>query len=128
MNDVTRVERRKAARHRAQLDLKVFISPENEGEVLDGVPTINVSASGLYFESHKWIEPMTKLALSFDVPTDPEDSERVARVDCEGLVVRVVPEEPEEGIGSYEIAVFFTTIDAESLHHLESFVEQRVKA
>ena len=128
MNDVTRVERRKATRFGAHLDLKVHNGAESGGEVLDGVPTINVSASGLYFQSRSWIEPMTKLALSFDVPIDPNDSNRVSRVDCEGLVVRVVPEDPQEEVEAYEIAVFFTTIDAESLHHLENYVEQRITA
>ncbi len=128
MNEVTRVERRKTARHRAQLDLKVLISPESEAEVLEGVPTLNVSASGLYFQSSTWIEPMTKLALSFDVPVDSQDASKLARVDCEGLVVRVVPEQPQEDVDTYEVAVFFTTIDAESLHHLESFVGNRVNA
>jgi len=44
-------------------------------------------------------------------------------VECEGIVVRVTPEEPDPLADTYEVAVFFTTIDAESLHHLESYLE-----
>ena len=75
--------------------------------------------TGVYFRCVRYIEPMTKLALSFDVPTATE----VAPVSCEGIVARVVPELPDDAVDSYEVAVFFTTIDAESLHHLERYVE-----
>ena len=67
-------------------------------------------------------------ALSFDVPVEPEDDSVIRRVDCEGIVVRVIPEEPEPPADTYEIAVFFTTIDAESLHHLESYLETLLTA
>jgi hypothetical protein len=122
------VERRKSERYDAHLNLKVHIGTEDLVEQIDGIDTINVSASGLYFESKKWIEPMTKLALSFDVPVDAEDRSKLEEVACEGIVVRVVPEEEDPAIPSYEIAVFFTTIDAESLHHLESYLSVRLSA
>jgi len=123
MNDASRVERRRAARYDAHLNLKVLIGPQGEAEELDGLATVNVSASGLYFHAENWIEPMTKLALSFDVPVDPQDASVLRKVDCEGIVVRVMPEEPEAEAETYEVAVFFTTIDAESLHHLEIYLE-----
>jgi hypothetical protein len=128
MNERSGVERRKSERYDAHLNLKVHIGTEDLVEQIDGIDTINVSASGLYFESKKWIEPMTKLALSFDVPVDAEDRSKLEEVACEGIVVRVVPEEEDPAIPSYEIAVFFTTIDAESLHHLESYLSVRLSA
>ena len=128
MNDATRVERRRAARYDAHLNLKVLIGPQGHEEELDGLSTVNVSASGLYFYAEHWIETMTKLALSFDVPVDIEDPSVVRRVDCEGIVVRVTPEEPEPPADTYEVAVFFTTIDAESLHHLECYLETLLTA
>lgn len=128
MNDASRVERRRAARYDAHLNLKVLIGPEGVEEELDGLATVNVSASGLYFHAKNWIEPMTKLALSFDVPVDPEDSSMLRPVECEGIVVRVMPEEPDSAADTYEVAVFFTTIDAESLHHLESYLENLLTA
>ena len=33
-----------------------------------------------------------------------------------------------EGCDDYEVAVFFTTIDAESLRHLESYIDARLSA
>jgi len=128
MNERPAVERRKSERYDAHLNLKVHLGAEDLDEQLDGIATINVSASGLYFESKKWIEPMTKLALSFDVPVDPNDGSKLEEVACEGIVVRVAPEEEDPAVPSYEIAVFFTTIDAESLHHLESYLSVRLSA
>jgi len=128
MNDASRVERRRAARYDARLNLKVLIGPDGVEEEIDGLATVNVSASGLYFHAKNWIEPMTKLALSFDVPVDSEDATAIRPVECEGIVVRVMPEEPESHDDTYEVAVFFTTIDAESLHHLECYLENLLTA
>lgn len=115
-------ERRKAHRVDAQLDLKLHLDlPETEDADLE---TLNVSSSGIYFRSEAYIEPMTKLALSFGVPVS-EGGE--AEVECEGIVARVVPELPGDDVEAYEIAVFFTTIGAESLRSLEDYVEHRLR-
>ena len=118
MSDAVKQERRRAQRVDASLAINLHIDlPAGD------VETINVSSTGVYFRSEGYIEPMTKLAMSFDVEVGEDE---VKPVECEGIVARVQPEMPSEDVDGYEVAVFFTTIDAESLHHLERYVELRL--
>jgi hypothetical protein len=116
-------ERRRAQRVDATLALNLHIDlPGLEGAAAP--ETINVSSTGVYFRSSRFIEPMTKLSLNFDVPTDDEGA--TGPVVCEGIVARVVPEVPAPDAGDYEVAVFFTVIDADSLSNLESYIALRL--
>lgn len=124
MNDAVKQERRRARRVDANLALNLHIDLPT-GDSQDSTETINVSSTGVYFRAASYIEPMTKLSLSFDVPVDEEGA--TAPVSCEGIVARVAPELPDETVDAYEVAVFFTTIDAESLHHLERYIELRLQ-
>jgi hypothetical protein len=119
----TGAERRRAQRVDATLALNLHIDiPGMEGAAAP--ETINVSSTGVYFRSTRYIEPMTKLSLNFDVPTDGEGT--AGPVVCEGIVARVVPEVPAPDTAEYEIAVFFTVIDADSLANLESYIALRL--
>ena len=105
-------ERRGARRVDATLSLQVSLP--------DGVSTletINISSSGLYFRSDRFMEPMTKLAMELEV--EVPDGDGPARVPCEGLVVRTVPEVETVGCDAYEVAVFFTLISDEARATLE---------
>ena len=116
-------ERRRARRVDATLSLNLHIDLPGSGGPADS-ETINVSSTGVYFRSAGYIEPMTKLALNFDVPTDAEGAK--GHVECEGIVARVVPEVPAPDVEFYEVAVFFTVIDADSLSNLESYIALRL--
>ena len=124
MNDALSKERRRARRIDASLALNLHLQMPTGAAAAD-LETINVSSTGIYFRSTSYIEPMTKLAISFDVVTDEKGTENP--VSCEGIVARVLPELPDEQADGYEVAVFFTTIDAESLHHLERYIEVRLR-
>lgn len=116
-------ERRRAQRVDAHLNLQLHLDlPQGDDAELE---TLNVSSSGIYFRSSAYIEPMTKLSLSFTVPTGEATQ---AEVNCEGIVARVVPELPTEDTDGYDVAVFFTTIDADSLRGLEAYVDVRLRA
>lgn len=116
-------ERRKSRRVDATLALNLHIDlPSLEGAAAP--ETINVSSTGVYFRSQQYIEPMSKLSLNFDVPTDGEGA--TGPVVCEGIVARVVPEVPAPDADGYEVAVFFTVIDADSLSNLESYIALRL--
>ena len=122
MSSADRTERRRADRVDAQISLQVHL-PLGDGPT--DVETINVSSAGMYFRSPHYVEPMTKLELAFDVPIGDED---LGAVVCEGIVVRVQPELPDEQTDEYKIGVFFTTIDPQSQGHLEDYVEARLRA
>lgn len=124
MSETVGTERRKAERVDATLNLNLHLELPDLESGPEGLETINVSSSGVYFKSSRYIEPMTKLALSFDAEVGSDGE--TGHVACEGIVARIVPEVPESGTEFYEVAVFFTTIDADSLRNLERYIALRL--
>lgn len=118
-------ERRKAQRVEANLNLEVRI-PRSDGSLLTAnLETINISSSGVYFKADHFLEPMTKLAMELEVSVPPEPGGQepaLARVPCQGLVVRTTPEAHTPGCDNYEVAVFFTQIDPEGMQNLEKHI------
>jgi len=118
-------DRRKATRVDANLKLEVKMSRDDGTHNTATLETINISSSGIYFKSDHFIEPMTKLemVLEVSVPGAEGSAEPVmAPVPCEGLVVRVQPEIETPGCDQYEVAIFFTNIDAEGAGNLEQHI------
>ena len=118
-------ERRGAQRVEASLTLTVKLQQPDGTEADAALEAINLSTSGIYFKSDHFIEPMTKLAMGIEVtvPADGESSAPdLALVECEGLVVRVTPEQPADDCDIYEVAVFFTHIEPESVDILERHI------
>jgi hypothetical protein len=119
------MNRRKADRVNANLKLEVKVPRVDGSQDTATLETINISSSGVYFKSGHFIEPMTKLAmvLEVSVPGDAgSEAPVLAPVPCEGLVVRVRPEVETEGCDQYEVAVFFTHIEAEGSANLERHI------
>ena len=116
------MERRKSDRVNARLKLEVKVPRDDGSQETATLETINISSSGIYFKADHFIEPMTKLAmvLEVSVPSDgaPDEFE-FAPVPCEGLVVRIRPETAVDNCSDYEVAVFFTNIDAMGSANLE---------
>lgn len=117
MADAT--DRRRGERVDAKLKLRVELSAA--GAVAD-LETINISTSGVYFRSDHHIAPMTKLAMALELVVPGGGDSRVEVLRCEGLVVRTLPEEPSPDVDGYEIAVFFTGIDADGKRILEDHI------
>ena len=113
----TRQDRRGARRVDANLRLQIAL-PEGGGAA--ALETINISSSGLYFRSDRYLEPMTKLALELEVGVPDGDGR--ALVPCEGLVVRAEPETEDGDEEGWEIAVFFTHVEPEGRRALERHI------
>lgn len=118
-------ERRRSQRVSANLKLEVKL-PRPDGSLASStLETINISSSGVYFKSGHFIEPLTKLAMVLDVsvPADePGEDTVIAPVPCEGIVVRTTPEAETEGCEDYEVAVFFTHLEASGSENLERHI------
>jgi len=117
-------EKRRARRVDANLNLEVQI-PQGDGSLeTANLETINISSSGVYFRSDKFLEPMTKLAMRLDVTVPGTSGEGTARapVACEGIVVRPDPDVERSDCEQYETAVFFTNISPEGLTNLERHI------
>ncbi|MBD3221712.1 hypothetical protein GF314_10760 [bacterium] len=119
------VERRRSQRVDARLRLQVYLDGDDRSSEPASLETVNISTSGVYFLTDHYIAPMTKLALGLEVavPGPEEDDPDLALVPCEGLVVRIQPEEPAEPGQQYEVAVFFTRIEPDGQAILEDHIE-----
>lgn len=119
------VDRRRAQRVDARMKLTVQV-PRPDGSLREAsLETLNISSSGLYFQTDHFIEPMTKLDLLLELPVSsaaPGGPPRTTAVRCEGIVVRSVPEAPDPAADSYEVAVFFTHFESEALARLEEHI------
>ena len=118
-------ERRKSDRVDARLKLEVKMPRDDGSQETATLETINISSSGIYFKTDHFIEPMTKLAMVLEVSVPSEggaDEFELAPVPCEGIVVRIRPETSLEDCSEYEVAVFFTNIDAVGSANLEKHI------
>ncbi len=85
--------------------------------------TKNLSASGAYCTLERFIPPMSKLQLHFELPGN---GTRRSAIRCSGVVVRVEPVIAPSGRGSYHIAILFTELSARDRSAISSFVRQRL--
>ena len=119
------MERRKSDRVNANLKLEVKVPRDDGSQETATLETINISSSGIYFKADHFIEPMTKLAMVLEVSIPADGGAggfELAPVPCEGIVVRIRPEIAVEDCSEYEVAVFFTNIDAVGSANLEKHI------
>ena len=110
-------ERRRA--RRIEADLAVAVKGghgEAKGRAL------NISTSGIYFESPYHLAPLTKIRLELLIP-DPEKGK--SPVTCDGVVVRMEPEEKSPAAAQYRVAILFTLVSESSLKILDSYIRSR---
>ncbi|MCP4572053.1 MAG: PilZ domain-containing protein [bacterium] len=116
-------ERRGARRVDAKLSVQVSL-PGVDGASTATLETINISSSGVYFRSDRFLEPLTKLALELEleVPALGDAPAEPRLFPCEGMVVRSIPEVEAPDCKDYEIAVFFTHLEDDSAAALEQHI------
>ena len=110
-------ERRQAPRvsHRVSLGIT------GDGTTLQ-TETVNLSAAGVYCTLDRFLAPMTKLQLDYEVP----DGARRVRIQCTGVVVRAEPVIASADRGRYHIAIFFTDLSDRDRSVLSRFVQQHL--
>ncbi|MCK4236614.1 MAG: PilZ domain-containing protein [Candidatus Krumholzibacteria bacterium] len=115
-------ERRKAQRVEANLAITLSGGPAEEATG----KTLNISTNGVYFQSPRFMEPLTKVQLELMIP-DPEcQDEGESSVTIEGIVVRVDPEKKDAAVSSYHVAVFFTFVTEYAKDILTEYIKRRV--
>ena len=86
--------------------------------------TINLSAGGLLCTSPAWVAPMTRMALSLELPMPAREAPRL--VEGEAVVVRTDPPAPTTNPGGgYRVALFFSRMDDEHRQALDQFLKLR---
>ena len=112
-------ERRRAPR----VVERVPVALTDEGKAFQA-ESENLSATGVYCTLDRFIPPMTKLQVQFELP----DGARHVRIRCEGVVVRVAPIVTTATRGRYHVAVFFSELTEHNRAAISRFVSQRLAA
>jgi hypothetical protein len=115
-------ERRKAPRVVAKLAMQVSEMKDDASVVT--TESVNLSSSGLQFQSRTFLAPLTKVALMLLVPPFGRlRRERMVR--CEGVIVRC--EEAERALKRprYHLACYFTDVAEDDRTLVEQYVTWR---
>jgi hypothetical protein len=115
-------EKRRSQRVQARLQIELQFEPGGPSHASD---TINISSNGVYFNSPRFIAPLTKLGLRLLLPEGRAGGPETA-VDCSGIVVRCDPERPQPGMDRYEVACYFTETNAEFQDLLNHYVQKHL--
>ena len=110
-------ERRRAPRSAETLPLAV-----TEGDTPVNAKMQNLSAAGAYCALERFIPPMTKLDLKFDLP----GGARPTKVQCTAVVVRVEPSVTDGDVMRYNTALFFTDLAERDRKAISQFVQRRL--
>ena len=113
----------KERRRSPRVDERVALSLSDAGTELR-TETRNLSASGAYCTLDRFLAPMTKLALRFELA----NGSRRVTIRCSGVVVRVEPVIASAERGQYHVAIFFTELAERDRAAISRFVSQRLSA
>ena len=100
---------------------RVIVAVTDAGAALQ-TETKNISASGAYCTLDRFLAPMTKLQLAFELP---QGSRRV-KIRCAGVVVRIEPVVASADRGMYNVAIFFTELAERDRSAIARFVRERL--
>ncbi len=115
----------KERRGSPRADIAVALRTVAPGEPEEQIRTVNLSASGVCYVAHHWVEPLTRMEMSFAFPvTQGEGDAGERRVSVEAIVVRTEPPEPAAGLSEYRVACFFSSISREDRAFIEDFVRR----
>ncbi len=117
--DQNRTERAQRERRRdPRYDRSVPLRMGHEGQGLRA-ESINISTRGLYCKVGRFVPAFSKLRVALDLPF-PEGDHRT--VECDGVVVRVEPEQEMPGVQEYRLAIYFLNLDQPSARVIEEFL------
>ena len=113
-------ERRRAPRVTEQ----VAIAISGDGQVWQA-QTKDVSTAGAYLLLDRFIPPMTKLQVAFELP----DGAKRARIEATGVVVRAEPVVSDAASkGQYHIAIYFSEMSERHRAAISKFVSHRLSS
>lgn len=110
-------ERRQAPR----IAERVAIAISGDGQVWQA-QTKDLSTAGAYLLLDRFIPPMTKLQLEFELPNGAKRT----RIAGTGVVVRAEPVVSSASQGQYHIAIYFSEMSDRHRAAIAKFVSQRL--
>ena len=115
---MTAKERRQAPRVAERVAVAISSS---DGEAIQA-ETQNLSTTGAYCLLDRFIAPLTKLELAFELP----NGARRTRIRGTGVVVRVEPRITEGSQSHYYVAIFFSEMSERHRDAISKFVRRRL--
>ncbi|VAW12665.1 hypothetical protein MNBD_BACTEROID05-841 [hydrothermal vent metagenome] len=107
-------DRRQDRRVEKVVPLKIKL---DDGSLL--TETGNISRSGAYCQVTQSIEPMTKLKINIALPFKSGSKTTNKKISCEGVIVRVDPDEKNQ---LFNIAIFFNDISRKDADTIVEFI------
>ena len=115
-------DRRRGQRVDARLQIELQLE---SGAPSESSNTLNISSNGVYFTSRRFVAPLTRLGLRLLLPGESPGAPEQA-VDCQGVVVRCMPEEPQAAVDRYEVACYFTDTSEEFKERISTYVQKHL--
>ena len=110
-------EKRSAPRIAKQIRFAI-----SDGTSVIQAETKNLSVSGAYCLIDKFIAPMTKLEVQFELP----HKQHPVKIRSAGVVVRVEPVVSANQQGKYNMAIFFSNLSSHDREAIAAFVREHL--
>ena len=108
-------ERRKDPRFTDSLELEV--SASGAGGV--SARSENISRKGISCSIPEHIELFSKLTVSLKVENPAGE---LRKLSCDGVVVRIDPESPDEKVDEYSVAIYFTNLSPDTADVIDNYL------
>lgn len=120
MRDIESTERRTSPRFNVRLPLSLSISGPEQPETLNAT-AVNISMNGVWCVVDKYLPLFDKILITFVLPEETDPSYNLIS-QCEGVVVRVEPEEEDQNQDEYNIALYFNSLSGAEKDLLQSII------
>ena len=103
---------------RAKINMEAILQGERPEQDIR-LAILNFSAGGIFCETSRPIEPMTRLGITFQFPPYAEHPPRT----IEGGAVVVRCDRPKVGDGPYRVGACFTELNGDAREHIQGYVD-----
>jgi len=90
--------------------------------------TINISSSGAYCNTEKPLPLMSKVVLTLLIPPRGKKGKANKRIECKGTVVRTHPVIVEGKPQSYDVAIYFDSLNSSDSRTISQYIEDKLSA
>ena len=122
----TRRRSERRIRPRAEARLSMRVEGAHEAEQAHIVTeSQNISSSGVYCTSSRYLAPLSKVALTIVLPAVPGRAPSQRLLKCEGVVVRCQASDGPKKDRAYQLACSFLGFESSARDRLEEYVVWR---
>ena len=99
-------ERRKHPRIHVEIPVEIASLTLKFSNTDSQCKVVNISCSGLYCQVDRYFPLFTKLDVTLLLNLTPQGNDKLNKITCRGVIVRIEPSRPIKGCKEYWIAVF----------------------